>query len=743
MAAEVAITPLRLRSPGLVSPSGRRALSVVTSKGMVDSLGSRILTNDDDHEKNNQIIDSAKKSKSDVQTEPVTRTDVNASDHLQLCLKLSAENKITKKNAFDLHLINIAEDVIIGKGDTDFNLAAYALEACAKIYGCRVDSLHDIACKLSTRLKVATKDGEDGDEDRSTMEDPGRLPTDETLNDEEADRQKEKEKKKKKKKSKVIETNLKNITLDNLDSELDMNPYFKKSITAFDMGASKSLILNLHHTYNDTCSVMTDLNKPFNIWDILDDDVQQQQKQLSKAAVHYVYVDNLQPSVDLSFFDKYRFDKDAEPITNDNNNNNSSDTNNDFYDDDVMDHDVDNVVRSDNDSTQVNLHTSSSAVMLTDMSGDMLKMHETVQKIKAGDISSLRDALELNHEGSMYKKDFLKMWAGPDHWKKSLNIPTKKNSARTKETFLVKFTTQSNVEENDRDSELPATNKSKKSKTKLIADDAEWHFMKTKAKTTRGLETFLESDGRSLLLPEVSEYEEGSLMQLFHANVKIVDHTPENQASVDVRKYDYNNNNDRLNFCPSQPNNNGGEDDDDDVGPYNGAADYGDEANDDDAAKSLAGDGGAPADAAIINDDDDNADNGDDDMNGGTFINQVEREGNGGAELAFGEDLVPQPRMIPRTEIDYVRVDKKIDMDLLKKVLYGIIKKNFDKSTSVLFTQLYKDLQKQLPKKLASDLSIPIAFSSLLHLANEHSLYLESTPDDGYTEVVVAKAVTS
>ena len=46
------------------------------------------------------------------------------------------------------------------------------------------------------------------------------------------------------------------------------------------------------------------------------------------------------------------------------------------------------------------------------------------------------------------------------------------------------------------------------------------------------------------------------------------------------------------------------------------------------------------------------------------------------------------------------------------------------------FSNLYHDLVPNLPSKMAENLSVPLAFIALLHLANEHNLKIQSIAND-------------
>ncbi|OXU25826.1 hypothetical protein TSAR_015629 [Trichomalopsis sarcophagae] len=66
------------------------------------------------------------------------------------CLKLSAENKISEKNAFQLNMIDFLSYSLIKQDDelTSLQMASACLDASGKIYGYRVDKVHSDLLKV-------------------------------------------------------------------------------------------------------------------------------------------------------------------------------------------------------------------------------------------------------------------------------------------------------------------------------------------------------------------------------------------------------------------------------------------------------------------------------------------------------------------------------------------------------------------------------------------------------------------
>ncbi|XP_041879111.1 condensin complex subunit 2, partial [Corvus kubaryi] len=71
-------------------------------------------------------------------------SNAQIAEHYSTCIKLCSENKITTKNAFGLHLIDYMTEILKQKNSelTNFKVAAGTLDASAKIYAVRVDSVH-------------------------------------------------------------------------------------------------------------------------------------------------------------------------------------------------------------------------------------------------------------------------------------------------------------------------------------------------------------------------------------------------------------------------------------------------------------------------------------------------------------------------------------------------------------------------------------------------------------------------
>ncbi|XP_061762968.1 condensin complex subunit 2 isoform X1 [Nerophis ophidion] len=106
----------------------------------------------------------------------------------------------------------------------------------------------------------------------------------------------------------------------------------------------------------------------------------------------------------------------------------------------------------------------------------------------------------------------------------------------------------------------------------------------------------------------------------------------------------------------------------------------------------------------------------------------------------YGEDdLVPEPHKVNKIEINYCKTAKKMDMKRLKSSMWTLLAESPEKSDKEVetvkvcgdkvFSQTTKTLLQRLPNTMAQNLSIPLAFVALLHLANEKNLELVEVDD--------------
>uniref|UniRef100_A0A8C6SHH5 Condensin complex subunit 2 n=1 Tax=Neogobius melanostomus TaxID=47308 RepID=A0A8C6SHH5_9GOBI len=93
----------------------------------------------------------------------------------------------------------------------------------------------------------------------------------------------------------------------------------------------------------------------------------------------------------------------------------------------------------------------------------------------------------------------------------------------------------------------------------------------------------------------------------------------------------------------------------------------------------------------------------------------------------YGEDdLVPEPHRVNKIEINYAKTAKKMDMKRLKNSMWTLLTDSPEKSKEVNFKSSF---MQSLPNTMAQNLSVPLAFVALLHLANEKNLELVKVDD--------------
>lgn len=100
------------------------------------------------------------------------------------------------------------------------------------------------------------------------------------------------------------------------------------------------------------------------------------------------------------------------------------------------------------------------------------------------------------------------------------------------------------------------------------------------------------------------------------------------------------------------------------------------------------------------------------------------------ADFEFaGENLIEQPYTVAQVNIPFAKVAKKMDVRKLKRVMWDLLIPPESSACensieSPLFSNIYGEVPAKVSTKMANDLSKPIAFVTLLHLANEKNLKL-------------------
>lgn len=295
--------------------------------------------------------------------------------------------------------------------------------------------------------------------------------------------------------------------------------------------------------------------------------------------------------------------------------------------------------------------------------------------IGEGDIATMCMQLSSQpREYSYFSPRTMAAWAGPGYWQfkpkhKLDHMPDKEPRKRKpKKTVEIDFNDDVNF-------------------------DA--FFRTTRAATTIS-KSALSVSNKKTTLPADFQFPPESLSQLNLKPSSSLTQEGQKRLSGEVGEgigdYDYNNANDTANFCPGLQ---GGDSDDDAEG-----------FADDPSAESLP-----PPSLEDIT----------------TYREQ---------------DLVPEPHRVNKIEINYAKTAKKMDMKRLKNGMWSLLTESPDKpsqetdaveKTEVFgekaFSQTTKILLQRLPNTMAQNLSVPLAFVALLHLANEKNLELVKVDD--------------
>lgn len=607
------------------------------------------------------------------------------SEHYSTCIKLCSENKITTKNAFGLHLIDYMADLLKEKESelTSFKMAAGTLDASTKIYAVRVDAVHTDVFKILGGLG-------------KNPEEPG---AETNPGSNEADNAKGSQKHKKKHSYKTIEQNLNNITYSMSDMKCETDSMFQK-VASFDECSTVGVFMVNLQTYGHSAQLLFDSDvklietgsapelPPISHVEITD-----------LQALHSLENKTICPSFEdfqftnwdseahnqavTSILEKFKksdrlFDVNAEPEFADDQQN-VCDTLTDDFDGDVCDDGEDFIGQGFHDQKEaytMNRDPGSKEVIpLTDV-----------------DFSSL--CVQLSNqpgEYSYFSPRIMRMWAGPNHWHfkarhKCDTIPDKNRKKAPKKVFELDFGDNINFET---------------------------HFRETKAATTISKATLDRRNGKLTTLPTDFHYDPDNLTCLFlKPSIKIKRIVKENTSNQDekIEEYDYNNLNDTSNFCPRA------------------------QMDSDDEHEGFVG----------SNDSAEFTDNVVMQQEG----NMLEQDGKWSNITTYGgENLVAEPHRVNKILLNYSKTAKRMDVKRLKQNMWELLTGNSavsdgqdkaieepnDNAMTVKGQQslaaITKDLFERLPRTLAKNLSIPMAFACLLHLANEKNLEIEGKED--------------
>ncbi|NXM32035.1 CND2 protein, partial [Oxyruncus cristatus] len=610
-------------------------------------------------------------------------SNVQISEHYSTCIRLSTENKITPRNAFDLYLIDYMPEILKQNSEfTSFKVAAGTLDACGKIYSARVDIVHADTYKVLGGLgkDSAHAKGLDspGEEDSSAPEAVKTV------------------RPKKKQAFKTIEQNLDNINVSEANRRRQVDPMFQKAAASFDERSTAGIFLRCLHTQDFRCELQfessivplpssetlllpnSDPVKIMDLKSLLAPCVEKRPICSSLAGFQFTKWDEeSHEEVVLALLDKFKKSEH------------------------VFDPNVE--VESDGEGCapplpEDDFHSDSPGSRAAEKHGeftDNISSFGTISQNQSkrtdgslfgeGDVETVCRHLSMNPgEYSYFSPRTLSMWAGPQHWRFKPRHTSNANSEKEARKRNVKEVFELNFDENV---------------------DFEVYFRKTKASVTLAKSTLERQNVRSTTLPADFNYNPQNFIQLFLKPLVKLNRTSEpvttSENEAEIGDYDYNNPNDTSDFCP--------------------ALQVSDSDDDNDPSEFLA-----PA---------------------GEFNPQGLQPNRMDVTTYGELNLIAEPQKINKIAIQYAKNAEKMDMRRLKETMWQLLTDGQKKGTvgevedaekekdmSVVagekkLSNIMKDLRHRLPADMATNLSVPSAFVCLLHLASEKNLSLEGTED--------------
>ncbi|KAM6341897.1 condensin complex subunit 2 [Podargus strigoides] len=581
-------------------------------------------------------------------------------------------------------------EILKQDSELTFKIAAGTLDASAKIYAVRVDAIHADTYKVLGGLSkdsAPTKPTESLEGEDS--------PAPEAVKRAQA---------KKKHSFKTIEQNLNNINVSEANHRCEVDPMFQKTATSFDECSTAGIFLTGLRTQNCHSKLLFDSeiiplpssdtltlpsSEPVKVTDLkllLAQCIEKRPICSSLAGFQFTKWDAESHEESVSaLLEKFKKSDQAFDINAE------------------IDSDVEDCAPTlPGDDFHLDSPRSTAVEQIGKFT-ENLNSFGTVQQSKRtdvvtfgeGDIGTMCLHLSMKPgEYSYFSPRTLSMWAGPEHWR-----------------FKPRF-------KPDADSEKETKKRIAKKEFEINFDediDFAAFFRKTKACVTLAKSILESQNVKSTTLPTDFNYDPKNILQLFLKPAVKFCRTWEPASSSDhedeIGEYDYNNPNDTSNFCPALQ-----------------AAD----SDDDNEPAEFRGPMGELNLAA-------RPEGQDAEHNG--VVGHVDI-------TTYGMlNLIAEPQKVNKIAIQYAKTAKKMDMRRLKKNMWELLtdrpmkeaaaeaqdaEEEEDKSVVAgekVLSSITKELFHRLPSAMANNLSVPLAFVCLLHLANEKNLRLEGTED--------------
>ncbi|XP_070621585.1 condensin complex subunit 2 [Erythrolamprus reginae] len=621
-------------------------------------------------------------------------SNAQIADHYSTCIKLSTENKITTKNVFGLHLIDYMTEILKQKDSdlTNFKVAAGTLDASAKIYAVRVDAVHADVYRILGGLgrDAAPAEAESNQDTGGEKEDldPSK-----------------KRSSKRRHLYKTIEKNLNNINISETERKCESDPMFQKTASSFDECSTAGVFLTTLHTHSYFSEVLFDSSVVPLPSSSATPEIQSSHVKvtdLKPLLLRCVEKSAICPSLSGFLFTQWNSETHSESVSalldkfkkSDQAFDIDAETDNEYLED-RMDDDFD--ADFPDKTVERDIGEFSEKVERCQSAPNLSRGNQVLEQ--EGDIDSMCLQLSMNpSEYSYFSPRIMSMWAGPEHWRFKPRHKGQADSKKVGKRKTIKKAFEINFDE-----EI----------------DFEAHFRQTPAATVLSKATLQNHIKKSKTYPTDLHYGPDRYTQLFlipHIRVTQMrrpDHSPSHDQDDEVGEYDYNNPNDTSNFCPAVQD----DDSDDDNEPVN-----------------FIGQGGMFEMTAYPTGGDEQDAGLDDGKDQGLNIN------------TYGEaNMVAEPQKVNKIEIQYAKTAKKMDMQRLKQTMWHILtevpktltgeesegteRKTPSVSTPKNLSSIMKELHQRLPPVMAKNLSAPLAFSCMLHLANEKNLDLQRLED--------------
>ncbi|KAJ1524913.1 hypothetical protein ONE63_009771 [Megalurothrips usitatus] len=601
------------------------------------------------------------------------------SEHYASCIKLSTENKITVKNAFSLQLIDYMSMMLKrhDKQMEDFQVASCTLDASTKIYSFRVDAVHSDVVQMATSIGRAetNKRRKAGDEEGDAHDDGADMDNGEE-GPAESQVLKKLKKKSRKHKSSLAE---KPESLRRKQQVFQtMNPFLVR--LSANLAVSQSGECPFHHSLK--CREPEDAGE---------------ESQGNRGEVPFIDIPEIKSDLCPSFRDfkflGWRPENDPRPAQ------------------DVPSRPPPAPLADLDDDHAFDMNQTPEPIPEMDdfgggggfdgMDSDHEEMYaapEAASRAAAKIARQPAHVVDLKQhlstvplEYSYFQQSMISLWAGPAHWKvkplrkdKDKDVAVNKEAKkRTKKEMMLNFENTAELQ-------------------KYFGSG----MKKLNKKTIQGWSS------ERVTAPYNIHYDPNRITRLFlreSISVKVSDDSPAPEVDDEVGGYQYDNPTDQVSFCPNVP-----PDDDDD------------------------GDHGADAGDGMMHDDDE-------DMFQNTDVH-TEVEAQEQEIGAFtGDNLIAPPNKVAKVYIPYQMRAKKMDMKKLKGAMWSILTKDPEDDLeeisqkvddrrmegTINFKSLYGALSQKLPSKMSENLSCPLAFVGLLHLANEKCLDIRGVEDMG------------